>query len=56
MKPRTILALAAGFVSHWYKIGDQPLQVSLGGRYHAEGPDRGPECGVRAAITLLFPK
>lgn len=43
-------------VSQLLKIGGAPVQISLGGRYHAEGPDGGPEWGLRAQLTLLFPK
>ncbi|MCB1079171.1 MAG: transporter [Verrucomicrobiae bacterium] len=43
-------------VSQLFTIGSQPVQASLGARYYVEGPDGGPEWGVRAAITLLFPK
>lgn len=43
-------------VSQLVAIGDQPVQFSLGARYYAEGPDGGPEWGVRAAVTLLFPR
>ena len=43
-------------VSQLLKIGGAPVQISLGGRYHAEGPDGGPEWGLRTMLTLLFPK
>ena len=43
-------------VSQLVAIGDQPVQLSLGARYYAEGPDGGPEWGLRAAVTLLFPR
>lgn len=43
-------------VSQLVAIGDQPVQFSLGARYYAEGPDGGPDWGVRAAVTLLFPR
>lgn len=43
-------------VSQLFKMGSQPVQVSLGGRYYAERPDGGPEWGVRFAVTLLFPR
>jgi hypothetical protein len=43
-------------VSQVIKIGDQPVQVSLGGRYYAESPAQGPEWGVRFGFTLLFPR
>ncbi len=42
-------------VSQLFKVGNQPVQASLGGRYYVEGPDGGPEWGVRAVVTLLFP-
>lgn len=42
-------------VSQLLKVGSQPAQVSLGARYYVEGPDGGPEWGIRAAVTLLFP-
>jgi hypothetical protein len=37
------------------KIGKLPVQVSVGGRYYAEAPSGGPEWGLRAVFTLLFP-
>lgn len=43
-------------VSQLFTISSQPVQASLGARYYVEGPDGGPEWGVRAVITLLFPK
>lgn len=43
-------------ISQLVVIGDQPVQVSLGARYYAEGPDGGPEWGIRAAVTFLFPR
>ncbi len=43
-------------VSQLATIGDQPVQFSVGARYYAEAPTGGPEWGVRAGITLLFPK
>lgn len=44
------------FVQQILKIGDQPFAVQLGGRYYAEGPDNGPEWGLRLQITLMFPR
>jgi hypothetical protein len=38
------------------KIGPQRVQLALGGRYYAEAPEFGPDWGVRAVITLLFPR
>lgn len=43
-------------VSQLFKVGSQPLQAFVGGRYYVEGPDNGPEWGLRAGLTLLFPK
>jgi hypothetical protein len=43
-------------VSQMFRIGSQPMQASLGGRYYVETPDGGPEWGVRAVLTFLFPK
>jgi len=43
-------------VSQLLKLGKQPLQLSLGAKYYAEGPQGGPDWGLRFAITLLFPK
>jgi hypothetical protein len=42
-------------VSQLFKVGSQPVQAFVGGRYYVEGPDSGPEWGVRAGFTLLFP-
>ena len=43
-------------VSQLVTIGKQPVQFQLGGRYYAEAPENGPKWGLRAAVTLLFPK
>jgi len=43
-------------VSQLVKLGGQPVQFFLGGRYYAESPDNGPEWGIRFGITLLFPR
>lgn len=37
------------------KLGKMPVQFSFGGRYYAEKADNGPEWGLRAGVTLLFP-
>jgi hypothetical protein len=42
-------------VSHVYNFGSQPVSLALGGRYYAETPDEGPEWGLRAVATFLFP-
>ena len=36
--------------------GPQPVQFTLGVRYYAEKPDRGPDWGLRFVVTFLFPK
>lgn len=43
-------------ISQLFKVGSQPVQAFAGGRYYVEGPDNGPEWGLRAGFTLLFPK
>lgn len=43
-------------VSQLVKIGGQPVQFGVGGRYYADVPDDGPEWGVRFVVTFLFPK
>jgi len=42
-------------VAQILKIGKQPFQVQLGGRYYAEGPSGAPDWGVRLTFTLLYP-
>ncbi|HSJ02648.1 MAG TPA: hypothetical protein VK956_09365 [Verrucomicrobium sp.] len=39
-----------------FKLGGQPMQFTVGGRYYVETPEGGPEWGVRAVLTFLFPK
>jgi hypothetical protein len=44
-------------VNQLLKIGGKPVQFSVGARYWAASPERGPEgFGARAAVTFLFPK
>lgn len=38
------------------KIGKQPVQFTIGGRYYAEKPTGGPDWGLRFVVTFLFPK
>jgi hypothetical protein len=38
------------------RVGKQPIQLLIGGRYYADGPDDGPEWGLRFALTFLFPR
>ncbi len=42
-------------VSHIYNFGHQPVSLAIGGRYYAETPREGPDWGVRAVATFLFP-
>ena len=42
-------------VAQILKIGKQPVQIQLGGRYYADGPSGAPDWGVRLTFTLLFP-
>jgi hypothetical protein len=42
-------------VSQVFKIGKLPVSLQIGGRYYAEAPTGGPEWGLRATFTLLFP-
>jgi hypothetical protein len=43
-------------ISQLFRIGGQPLQAFVGGRYYLESPTGGPEWGLRFGITMLFPK
>ena len=43
-------------VSQLLKFGKQPVSVQLGYRYYAEGPNSGPDWGLRFSVTFLFPK
>jgi len=38
------------------KIGGQPMQLGVGGRYYADSPPDGPEWGARVIVTFLFPR
>ena len=42
-------------VSQVLKIGKQPLQLQVGGRYYADTPRYGPDWGLRFTLTLLYP-
>ncbi|MDR2901960.1 MAG: hypothetical protein LBU87_02475 [Lactobacillales bacterium] len=37
------------------KIGKMPVNFSLGARYYVDKPSGGPDWGLRAMITLVFP-
>jgi hypothetical protein len=43
-------------VAQLLKVGDQPLQFTLGVRSYVEKPRNGPDWGMRFAVTLLFPR
>jgi hypothetical protein len=43
-------------VSQLLKLGGQPIQFQLGGRYYLDRPTGGPDWGLRFTVTLLFPK
>jgi hypothetical protein len=43
-------------ISQVLKLGPQPVQFQIGGKYYAVAPEGGPEWGIRSTITLLFPK
>ena len=43
-------------VSHIYKFGGQPVSLAIDGRWYAETTEDGPDWGVRAVATFLFPK
>lgn len=44
-------------VAQLFKVGNQPMQIAVGARYWADGPDSGPQgWAFRLSYTLLFPK
>jgi hypothetical protein len=38
------------------KLGSQPINLGLSGKYTAEQPVGAPSWGIRFSVTLLFPK
>jgi len=42
-------------VSRIYNFGKQPVSLGVGGRVYVETPDGGPDWGLRAVATFLFP-
>lgn len=42
-------------VGQLFKVGGMPMQFTVGARYYVESPEGGPEWGLRAVFTLLFP-
>ncbi len=43
-------------VSHIYHLGEQPVSLEVGGRWYPETPRFGPDWGLRATATFLFPQ
>ena len=43
-------------ISQILKIGKQPINLQIGGKYYADSPRYGPDWGVRINLTLLYPK
>ena len=43
-------------ISQLCKFGKQPVSLSFGARCYFDGPDGGPEWGIRAGVTFIFPK
>lgn len=43
-------------VSKVTKIGARPVSFAGGARYYVETPGEGPDWGLRAVVTLLFPR
>ena len=43
-------------LSQVLKLGSQPVQFTLGGRYYADKPAGGADWGLRFVVTLIFPK
>lgn len=43
------------FVSHIYEFGKQPVSLGVGGRWYADTTEDGPNWGLRAFATFLFP-
>lgn len=42
-------------VAQLVKLGEVPVQFQLGGRWYADGPDGGPNWGLRFGVAFLFP-
>lgn len=38
-----------------FQAGGRPMSFQIGGRYYVTRPDGGPDWGLRAGLTLLFP-
>ena len=45
------------FAAKVFRVGKQPMQISVGPRYYADSTDGGPEdWGFRANLVLMYPK
>jgi hypothetical protein len=42
-------------VGKLYRLGKQPVNLTIGGKYYATGPAGAPEWGLRFVTTFLFP-
>lgn len=42
-------------VRQLFAFGDRRITVGLGGRYYADGPDDGPEWGLRLSVIIVLP-
>jgi hypothetical protein len=43
-------------LSRIFNFGKQPVSLQIGGRWYPESPVSGPDWGIRANATFLFPK
>lgn len=43
-------------ISKIVRLGEQTVSFSAGAKYWLEGPDLGPEWGLKAGVTFLFPQ
>lgn len=43
-------------VSQLLKVANQPISLTLGGRYYAEAVECGPDWGLCFGVTFLYPK
>ena len=43
-------------VQQLVKIGGKPIAFQVGFRQYVDGPQYGPQWGLRFAVTFLFPK
>lgn len=43
-------------LSRIYNFGKQPVSLQIGGRWYPETLPDGPDWGLRATVTFLFPK